>query len=128
MRVLRVMAISGGGRARHDEALDGELLRPPSLRCADPRCGCGQAWVGLASGRAAVTGVVVDLAVQREGLVAAFTDALADHGWVDIEADEHPGWVDDLVDQHLDLASSHPVGTVLHLDDQEPVAWLAEAS
>ena len=71
---------------------------------------------------------MVDLAIQREGLVAAFTDALADHGWVDLEADEQPGWVDDLVDQHLDLASSHPVGTVLHLDDHPAVPWLAEAS
>ena len=98
-------------------------------RCGDPRCSCAGGWAGLISAEAADTARVVDLDLQREGLLAAFADALfgiEGHGSDPDQADRAdppcPEWVAELVDQHLDLARSHPLDALISLADGQPVA------
>jgi len=132
MRVLVAGDDIGSGAARRRGwALEGELLRPPSPPCGDTACGCGQRWTGLASARAAQTGVVAELHLEREGLLAAFVDALRNEGRLgddENDPDDEPDWVADLVDQHLDLARAHPLATVIDLHDGLPVAAFRQAS
>ena len=97
--------------------IEGELVRLPGLTCADPRCGCDRSWAGLASSRATTTCRVAELDIQREGLRAAFGDALWREGW--LAGDD--AWVDDFVDGHLEIASTFPVGAVLEVDHGEQV-------
>ncbi len=131
MRVL-VTARAQGSRSTSGPraglwALDGELVRPPMPSCGDHRCSCAGGWAGLVSAEAADTARVVDLDLQREGLLAAFADALfgvegpdsADPGQT---ADGCPDWVADLVDQHLDRARSHPLDALVSLADGQPAA------
>jgi hypothetical protein len=131
MRVLVATTGARPGRVRPlrpETALEGELVRPPVPACADPACDCDRVWMGLASDQAATTGLVVELAIQRAGLLAAFTDALCNQGRLDPADDEEAEWVADLVDQHLELARAHPVSTLVDLRDGEPVAPLCRAS
>ncbi len=92
--------------------VEGELVRLPGLTCADPRCGCDRSWAGLASSRTTTTCRVVDLDIQREGLRAAFGDALWREGW--LAADDT--WVDDFVECHLEIASAFALGSVLEVE------------
>jgi hypothetical protein len=123
--------IRSGVTRRRSWALEGELVRPPGPSCGDPACACGRRWTGLASARAAQTGVVAELHIEREGLLAAFIDALRNEGRLvddEDEPDDELDWVSDLVDQHLDLAKAHAVATVIDLDDGRPVATFRRAS
>jgi hypothetical protein len=117
-----------GRRSQLDAALDGELVRPPVPGCGDPGCDCDQVWVGVVSGQAAPAVMVVELSIQRAGLVAAFTDALANQGRLHPDDDDDAAWVADLVDQHLELARAHPLATVIDLGRGEPAIRLQRAS
>jgi hypothetical protein len=131
MRVLVTARARGSRSASRPgasrQALDGELVRPPMPSCGNHRCSCAGAWAGLVSTQAADTARVVDLDLQREGLLAAFADALFDiDGPGSDDPDQRdqpcPEWVAELVDQHLDLARSHPLDALVSLVDGQPAA------
>ena len=130
MRVLVATTViatgpAGAGlRPGSGRALDGELVRPPAPPCGDATCTCARDWTGLVSGRACTLVVVAERAIEREGLVAAFADALRDLGRLDPDEPDDAAWVADLVDQHLELARAHPVSTVLDLADLAEVGEL----
>lgn len=133
MRVLVAAQVRGSRSAPRASAmvwaLDGELVRPPVPRCGDRRCACARQWGGLVSGQATETARVVELDLQREGLQAAFADALIGCEWpVDGGDDPGPEWIVELVDQHLDLARTHPLGALVSLADGQPAASLARSA
>ncbi len=126
MRVLVAAQVRPATSAPRAEAavwaLDGELVRPPASRCGDRRCACARQWAGLASGKTTQAARVVELDLQREGLLAAFVDALTGCEWpLDGDPDDaddlSPEWIVELVDQHLDLAGSQPLGALVWLTD-----------
>jgi sugar lactone lactonase YvrE len=63
---------------------------------------------------------VIEVDLQREGLLAAFADAYFELDGFDADGDG-PEWLLALVDQHLDLARSHPVGELVSLGDGPPM-------
>ncbi len=125
---LRVGTATHPSRGRAAAPLEGELVLPPGPGCTTPGCRCGLDWVGLTSGGRCTTAAVVELELQAEGLVAAFADALANQGLldaVDLGLDQPPAVILELVDQHLELARAHPVGTLIELASGQPALALS---
>lgn len=97
-------------------ALDGELVTPVVVECADgERCGCRRGFPGLGSTRPTTTAIVVDRpALTPEDLRDAIADSLERDGWLDLLRDgaeargvpdpEHDSRdaFEEIVDEHLE--------------------------
>jgi hypothetical protein len=115
-------------------AVDGELVVPVVLDCADDRCDvCNRAWFGLVSHGGTTTAMVVDRpGVSEATLRSRIHDWLDCNGTVDlvvqaVEAGEYEvagerfddpvAAVDELVSAHVDeireICANYPIGTVL---------------
>ena len=115
-------------------AVDGELVSPVVLECADSRCDtCNRSWVGLVSDGVATTAVVVDRpGVDEVALRSRIHDWLDGLGAVDrivqaVEAGHYAAdgeafadpvaAVAELVDAHMieiqTICATFPVGTVV---------------
>lgn len=95
--------------------VEGELVRFPGLTCDCPDCGCDRGFAGLASSKATTTCLVAEMGVDRAGLRVLFLDTLTREGWIDPDEAEALSWLDDFIDDHIDVAASFPLHTVLEL-------------
>jgi len=112
------------------EAVDGELVTPVLLECAEPeRCRCNRSWAGLSTvGFSALAEVAERPNLDRVELRRALHDLLDEVGWIDemvqaVGADDGDGaddpvWATErMIDDHLlqieEICSAFPVGTVL---------------
>jgi len=118
----------------HHGAVDGELVTPVVMECADPHCDrCTRAWIGLVSHGDTTTAMIVD----RPGVTVAdlkrrIHDWLECGGWIDIvmdaaeagvyevegvRVDDPVAAVAELVEAHIReirlVCASFPVGTVV---------------
>lgn len=115
-------------------AVDGELVMPVVIPCANPRCDtCPSAWYGLITHRPIETAMVVDrpgvaeVDLRRlvrqwltcQGVVADIVEAV-EHGEHSADGEPRRDWVvvvEELVDGHLReldvICSNYPVGTVV---------------
>ena len=118
--------LQGRAPGDHHSAVDGELVTPVTLECADPHCDvCARAWFGLVSHGGTTTAMIVD----RPGVTEADLRRRI-HEWLDcagavdlvVQATEDDGGdpvaaVADLVDAHLDeirlVCASYPLGTIV---------------
>jgi hypothetical protein len=118
--------LQGSSPHDHHSAVDGELVTPVALDCADPHCDvCARAWFGLVSHGATTTAMVVD----RPGVTAADLRRRV-HEWLDCagtidlvvqaaeaDGDDPVAVVADLVDAHIAeirlVCASYPVGTIV---------------
>lgn len=117
-----------------DGAIDGELVTPVVLECADARCrACLQGWFGLASHRETSTAMVVERpGVDEADLRSRVHDWLDCRGLIDLivqaseageyevdglRVDDPVAAVDELVSAHLveisAICDRYPVGTVV---------------
>ncbi len=120
--MVNVLVATGDGQGRrHDDyawAVDGELVYVPLGGCGCPGCGCSRGFVGLASGRATTTALVVerfdlDLAEVRRALA----DSLDRQGVVARASPEERDALFGPLFQRLVVSASHfPAGSVLERD------------
>jgi hypothetical protein len=91
----------------------GELVRFGSECDGEPidgSCGCRRSLAGLESGKATTTFCVARLPLSRQELLAKFTESLHRTGWLELL---EPGVVAEMVNEHLEIARSFPVGAIL---------------
>jgi hypothetical protein len=119
---MKVLAATGRGQGMlegdFDHCVDGELLIPFLQECEDPdlaeRCGCVRAFGGLATSGCTTTAAVVDRAITTEELSDAVRSSIHRQGWLDLlHVGEVNQLVAGLVADVLEVASDHPVGSVL---------------
>ncbi len=117
-----------------DAAIDGELVTPVLLECADDHCDtCRAAWFGLSTHRSTTSAMIVDRPHLTEGQVRHLV-----HEWLDCQGtidlvdqavaagefevcgqvvSDTVVAVDDLISDHLEemrtICEAFPVGTVL---------------
>jgi hypothetical protein len=108
----------GAVQGDYSWTVDGELVTPVRVECADPRCGCRRGFPGLGSSKATTTVMVADLPhVTPEDLRDAIHESLERQGWLDL-VPEHE-W-HELVDEHVEaierIVDAFQVGTVLCRD------------
>jgi hypothetical protein len=135
---MRVLIAVNQQRRVHEhhpsEAVDGELVTPVLLECADPeRCRCSRSWAGLSTtGFSGLAEVAERPNLSRADLREAIHDLLDEVGWIDeavqlTDAGEFtldgvviddPVWAAEaMIDDHLAqidvICSTFPVGSVL---------------
>jgi hypothetical protein len=91
----------------------GELVRFGSECDGEPidgSCGCRRSLAGLDSGKSTTTFCVTRLPLTRQEVVAQFTESLRRTGWLKLL---EPGAVDEMVNEHLDIARAFPEGAIL---------------
>jgi hypothetical protein len=133
---MRVLIAVNQQRRFHEhvpgQAVDGELVAPVVLECADPAvCGCHRSWVGLSTvGFSGLAEVAERPNLDQTVLRRAVHSLLDEIGWIDdvmqaVEADrvdgvaaDDPVWATErMIDEHLaqieEICASFPVGTVL---------------
>jgi len=115
---MKVFVAAGPGtKKRSDDfnwTVDGELVRLPFGRCDCPDCGCERAMAGLASSKATTTFAVVDNPeLDAETYDRAFIEAVVRQGFL-AEGDD-AGWIAEIADEHLRLASQFNPGQLLEI-------------
>ena len=100
--------------------VEGELVTVELAECATPStCGCGRGFVGLASGRATTTAMVVDLPhVSADDLRDVVRDWLDRAGWSDLLDERGAAHeLDEIIDEHVEnttlVCSNYAIGTVV---------------
>ena len=66
--------------------------------------------VGLETGKSTTTFCVTLLPLSRQELVANYTESLRRTGWLALM---DPGVIDEMVEEHLDIALTFEVGAIL---------------
>ena len=112
------------------DTLEGELVRLPAVVCDCPDCGCERAVEGLASHKATTTFTVAD---RTDLDAAAYRSILVEHlidgGWVvGTLGTAETAWVDDFVDQHLQIAERCTVGDILEVHNDQIRLRLASSA
>jgi hypothetical protein len=116
MKLLAAAEGAGPGPDGFAWSIPGELVFTADVH-EDLRqhcmCGCVISFIGMTSGLATTTAVVVDLDLTREQLEAIARDHLTAP-----DEDEDPEWIAEFVADLLDAADPFPAGTLVrrHLD------------
>lgn len=113
MRLLTAINVDGPGE--FCRAVPGELValalvcgRDDPQAGGDGSCGCGRAFMGLASNRPTTAAAVSEVDATRADLTAMVDGWLASAGW-----DHPPELVTDFVDEMVDLGAYFDLGAVL---------------
>lgn len=116
MKVLVATTRGQGWRASDfTHLVDGELVFE-GVTCdrdidnPDGECGCGRAWVGLASGNAGTTAEVVNLDLGFDAYRGLVREALAAYRWAVDEADQMAAEIAAFL---AEVATDHAAGTIL---------------
>ncbi len=119
MKVLVSTRMTQGDRdGDYSWTVDGELVSPIGIVCANPKCGCARGFSGLASSRATTTAMVVDREhIGEAELRRAVTDSLERGGWFEWATPEgRTNMIEGTVEAIIDVTRSFSVGTVIRRD------------